>query len=214
MRLFSYIAAAILLPLSVWGCCGLTRHAIELMDAWKDAAPTRAVQNLTAATAQWQAASKAQASSVTAIERDIRAELWHVDRSFTALDSALGTAQTTISTIDSQAAHVGPLLDSAKTAVDGIPPATAAITAAIRNANGGITDLRGFYSANQQSAAQLLANSVTITGTGSHMLTTADQVETKATASYLHPSHNPFKRAWETAEPFIVAGAKITATVF
>jgi hypothetical protein len=60
----------------------------------------------------------------------------------------------------------------------------------------------------------LSQNLVAITGVSSDMLTTADQVERKATNSYLHPSHNVFVRVWQTASPFVVAGAKITATVF
>ena len=88
------------------------------------------------------------------------------------------------------------------------------MTAAIGNANDGITDARAFYAANQKNATQLLANAVAISATGDHMLSTADAVETKATQSYLHPSHNPFKRAWDTANPFLVAGAKIAASIF
>lgn len=96
--------------------------------------------------------------------------------------------------------HVTAAMDTFKNAADGL--------------NGGISDLRGFYAKNQQNVAQLLANSVDITGTGGHMLKTADEVETKATHSYLHPSHNPFVRTWNVANPFLVAGAKIAATTF
>lgn len=220
MKKWLALPGAVVLSLAVWGCFGLTRHAIELMDAWKAAAPTQAIANLTAATAQWQAASKAQADSVTAIERDVRAEMWHVDRSLTELDSAIGTAQTTISTIQTQATRVGPLLDAAKSTVEAAQPvvrslgaSSDALTAAIQNANGGITDARTFYAANQQNIAAMLSQTVTLETTGNHMLATADAVETKATNSYLHPSHNPFKRAWQVSEPFAVAGAKITAAL-
>ena len=207
-------AALIVASLAVWGCFGLTQHAIELMDTWKAAAPTQAVQNLTAATAEWQAASKAQADSMTAIERDVRAEMWHVDRSLTGLDTTLADAGTAITTLQAQETHVGPLLDSAKNTVVDIQQSTSELTSAIANANGGISDARDFYAANQNNAAQLLANATAGTATGDHMLMTADQVETKATEPYLHPSHNPFKRAWSATEPFLVAGARITAALF
>lgn len=46
------------------------------------------------------------------------------------------------------------------------------------------------------------------------MTTIAYQVEAKATKGYLHPSHNPAKRVWDMASPFLVSGAKIAATVF
>lgn len=53
-----------------------------------------------------------------------------------------------------------------------------------------------------------------MTASGDRMLATGDAVWTKFTYPYLHPSRNPFKRAWQIANPFVVAGAKVTATVF
>lgn len=49
------------------------------------------------------------------------------------------------------------------------------------------------------------------TGTLNHMLFTFDQVETKGTHDYLHPSKNPFARAWKNTEPFLLPAAKIGA---
>jgi hypothetical protein len=60
----------------------------------------------------------------------------------------------------------------------------------------------------------LSKNFVAISGTGEHMLQTGDQVETKATYTYLHPSKNPFVRTWNIANPFLAAGAKISAAIF
>jgi hypothetical protein len=68
---------------------------------------TPAVTHLDAASAQWAAASAQQAKSVTAIERDVRAELWHVDRTLTTAD---GTMQAATGAVN----HVGPLLDALK----------------------------------------------------------------------------------------------------
>jgi hypothetical protein len=49
---------------------------------------------------------------------------------------------------------------------------------------------------------------------GDKMMATGNAVWTKWTYPYLHPSKNPFKRAWQQTSPFIVAGAKVTATLF
>ena len=62
--------------------------------------------------------------------------------------------------------------------------------------------------------APLSANLAAGTATADKMLATADQVETKATSDYLHPSKNPLKRTWQAIEPFSVAAAKIAATAF
>lgn len=47
-----------------------------------------------------------------------------------------------------------------------------------------------------------------------HMTGTADQLETHFAAPFLHPSRNPFKRIWGQTRPFVVAGAKVTASLF
>ena len=112
-----------------------------------------------------------------------------------------------LSTIQAQAEHVGPLLDSAKGTVEAAQPVMRSLGASSDALTAAITE-------NQQSVAAVLSQTVTLETTGNHMLTTADQVETKATHDYLHPSHNPFKRAWQATEPFIVAGARITAALF
>jgi hypothetical protein len=64
-----------------------------------------------------------------------------------------------------------------------------------------------------QSIPAITKNLADITGTGGHMLATADAVETKATYSYLHPSHNIFVRAEQATRPFWVPAAQIGAAV-
>jgi hypothetical protein len=53
-----------------------------------------------------------------------------------------------------------------------------------------------------------------IIANGDKMVAIGEQVEDKATHSYLHPSKNPFVRTWNVVNPFLVSGAKITAAVF
>ena len=66
----------------------------------------------------------------------------------------------------------------------------------------------------RKALADAIDNVDRITGTSEDMLMVADQVERKATASYLHPSKNPWARTWNAVNPFIVAGAKVTAAIF
>jgi hypothetical protein len=58
---------------------------------------------------------------------------------------------------------------------------------------------------------QLRQNLTDTTGTFSHMLVTADAVETKSTHNYLHPSTNPVKRSWQVVSPFLLPAAQGTA---
>jgi hypothetical protein len=60
---------------------------------------------------------------------------------------------------------------------------------------------------------RLIAESAEGLATGNHMLATADQVETKATKSYLHPSTNPAARTWEAVKPFLVPAAQVSAAI-
>lgn len=59
----------------------------------------------------------------------------------------------------------------------------------------------------------LIHHSAGITASADSMLFTANQVELKATKTYLHPSTNPVKRTWQTVQPFLLPGAQIGAAV-
>lgn len=83
-------------------------------------------------------ASVDEARQVTALTRDVRAELWHVDRTLTATDGAIGAAQGTLgalsgdaTTLNAQMEHVGPLLDSLRASSDAVKPALQAVTATV-----------------------------------------------------------------------------------
>lgn len=120
--------------LSYRGMCSLNQHAIEMLDAYKqDALAAKpALENIAQVTAVIEQASQAQAQSAAQIERDIRAETWHLDRSLTALDktvSAYGTIPEHLNKVadagteTAQAATVTiqagkPLLESGTRAVD------------------------------------------------------------------------------------------------
>jgi hypothetical protein len=59
----------------------------------------------------------------------------------------------------------------------------------------------------------VLDNAAADEATAGSMLKTADAVEKKATASYLHPSRNPFVRTWRAASPFILPAAEIAGAL-
>jgi hypothetical protein len=83
--------------------------------------------------------------------------------------------------------------------------------ATLGTADAGLT--RFNFLMNDPSILQTEQNVAAISGTGAHMLFTFDQVETKATQNYLHPSPNPFKRTWQTVSPFMLPVAQIGAAV-
>lgn len=156
--------------------------------------------------------SKAEAGALIDLTTDAHGTLWQINQTAYA-------AQKTLATVGDQAKHVGPLLDSLKASSDSIPPvmsdtrnSIAQVGETARRLDGTIDALNAKIS--DPKVDELMANLRDMTKTSSHMLSTADQVETKFTDPYLHPSHNPFKRAWEQAEPFIVSGAKITSALF
>lgn len=141
--------------------------------------------NVNGATRAWSDASAQQVKSVAAIERDLRAEMWHVDRSLTTVDSTLTVAQGTIAGVrdtltvtNEQLAHVGPLLDSARAV-------TASLDPVISNANGAVTDVRDFLT--QPSLTALMVNTASMTASGAGILGDARTVADKETANFLKP---------------------------
>lgn len=175
-------------------CLGTIGYRVWTAPKLPDLAPT--VAHIDAATKAWSDASAQQVTSVSAIERDIRAQLWHVDRFLTAADGTLRAATGTINTANAQLAHVGPLLDSAKGAVDAVPPTlqqitqdasgvTAALPPLLVNANGAVTDVRAFI--NQQSLLESFQNVASMTGSWAGISGDAKKVADKATADFLKP---------------------------
>lgn len=158
-----------------------------------DLAPTVAqltatLANLNAATGQWAAASKQQTASVSAIERDVRAQLWHVDRSLTALNGTLQAAQgaiggvkTTLSVTDAQLAHIGPLLDSARAATDSIPISMGKLNSTIDASTQTIKDLDARV--NDPHVAGIVAHADGMSASGDKMLADAQY----KTHQLLHP---------------------------
>jgi hypothetical protein len=168
-----------------------------------DLGPT--VSHIDAATGAWSAASKQQMDSISAIERDLRVELWHVDRVLTAGSDTLSAARGAIDTLQVQETHVAPLLDSLRASSDAIPPALRRVTddadgirPLLANADGGITDFRRFITA--PALTDTLGNAASMTGSWAAVSVDARKVADKETADFLKPVRwymKPVKRAGE-----------------
>ena len=61
--------------------------------------------------------------------------------------------------------------------------------------------------------ARIVENLQGITYNSDHMLGTFDEVTTKATHDYLHPSPNPFVRGWKDVKPFLIPAAQIGGAI-
>jgi len=152
------------------------------------------VSHIDAATGAWANASKQQVQSVAAIERDLRAEMWHLDRTLGTIDGTLRAAQGTLGSVteavgvaNRQMQAVGPLLDSARTATDAIPAVLRTLPPAIENANGAVTDFRTYMAQDQPDLAATLGNVRDVTGSAAGITADARKVTDKVTADYLKP---------------------------
>lgn len=152
-----------------------------------DLAPV--VAHLDKATGAWADASAKQAESMTAIQRDVRTQLWHVDRLLNDGSNTLKAARGTFNTLNDQLTHVGPLLDSTRDAVNAIPPAIKQITDDTRpvlaQADGAVADVRKFITA--PALTDTLGNVATITGNAAAITTDGRKVSDKMTADFLKP---------------------------
>lgn len=178
------VASAAVFCLSVIGFRVLTAPKIPDL--------TPVVANINKATGAWSQASAQQVASVAAIERDVRAELWHVDRFLLAGSNTLQAAQGAINTANLQLTHVAPLLDSARAAVDAIPPAIQHVTEdadgvrpILANADGAVGDFRRFMTAPALTAT--ISNVDAMTAAWAATSGDLRKVADKMTADYFKP---------------------------
>jgi hypothetical protein len=150
------------------------------------------VAHIDAATGAWADASAQQVRSVAAIERDLRAELWHVDRLLLAGSQTLQAAQGAIDTANVQLTHVAPLLDATRGAVEAIPPALQRVTEdaegirpLLANADGAVRDFRRFLTA--PALADTLSNVDALTAAWARISTNGAKITDKMTADYFRP---------------------------
>ena len=114
-------------------CLGSIGYKVSLMPDIPALGPTLSqvdatLSNVNRATATWSQASAQQVRSIGDIERDLRAELWHIDRLTQEGSQTLQAAQGAIGTAQEQLTHVAPLLDATQRTVSAAQPAIEHIT--------------------------------------------------------------------------------------
>lgn len=182
-------------------------NAPEIPDLAPSVAKLNAtLDNVNGATGAWASASAQQVRSVTAIERDLRAQLWHVDRLLNTAQGTLQAGSGALGTLNGQLAHLAPLLDSLRASSDAIPPAVAHLTETVdgvrpvlAEATGAVKDVRWFIRQPALSAA--INDGAGIVGNGR-------KISDKVTADFLKPVPwymKPIKRGGELID--IVAAA-------
>lgn len=80
-----------------------------------------AANNAVTATGVVARSSAEQARQAVTIERDIRALTWHINRSLGSADRLMGAGTDVLRTVNFQASHIGPLLDSLRDASNSVP---------------------------------------------------------------------------------------------
>jgi ABC-type transporter Mla subunit MlaD len=218
------IALIASLGLAVWGGMTFGKHLIVMVDTWTAAgnSANSALQTVNQPCGNGKpCGTLAEVSKATVKIGDI------------AVTSQMQIAQTgkllsvTTKNIDSVSSHLNKtadaLTDTANTATQTVKQANADL----QLVSSSIPDLKPLVFQLQKNGASLqtatdalnmrlrdphvdnlMAHLDEISGTGESMLDTANQVETKATKSYLHPSKNPFVRTWTVAEPWLNIGAQ------
>ena len=190
------------------GVFALSAIGIRVMSAppLPDLAPV--VANLNRGATAWANASAQQVSSIAAIERDIRADTWHVDRLVQQGSQTLSEAQRAIGTLNGSLSHVAPLLDSLRASSDALPPVirhigedadilTDSASAITVNANGGVTDFRRFITA--PALADTVNNAASITGSAAGIMADGRKLADHYTEQDLKPA--PW---WK--KPFVKGG--------
>lgn len=122
--------------------------------------------NLDDASRDWADAAQSQAQDVSSLIADFRASLKKID-------AASGNAGTLLGTLNDQAKHVGPLLDSMKTATDAVPDAVSKAGTAAQSAGNMFGTLNTRLS--DPAVAQLVAH---LNGTAEHIDSATGDVST------------------------------------
>lgn len=165
----------------------LTNHLLVTIDS---AQPITA--NLSTASKAWADASKQQAQSTVAIERDVRAEMWHVDRTLTTLDGTLSAYGGIPAHLNGVADASTGLLASAKGTTDKIPDTLTALNGAIGKIGGtadqATVDMDDFDAVLKDQAIHRTAEDLAgMADSGNHIMFDFRRVADKETDDFLKP---------------------------
>lgn len=139
----------------------------------------------------------------------------HINRSQSTLDTQEQNLfldiHSTLAESRDTVADIGTTAQSASRTLDSFQPIAGHLDQA--TVTGYETLARVEVLVNDPSWLETVRNVDAMTKTTDQMLDTANQVETKATHDYLHPSKNPFVRSWQIAKPFVVPSIQIGGAV-
>lgn len=190
------------------GFCSLNQHAIEMLDAYKqDALAAKpALENIAQVTAVIEQASQAQAQSAAQIERDIRVETWHLDRSLTALDKTI-TAYGTIPEHLNKVADAG--TETAQAATVTIQAGKPLLEAGTRAVDASTLAVEHFDKlASNPIWLQAGKNIVGMTASGDLILADGSRVSKKLADDYTK-KQTPWMRFWHYAGDTYDLGAML-----
>lgn len=135
------------------------------------------------------------------IAGDVHGEMEEAKKTTVALTGTVQQATTTLATVNGMVASTQPRVDALLTDTDTTVKSS---NAAVMRFTAMLTDPK---------IALITDHVEQMTGTTTHMLATADAVETKATKGYLHPPTNPAARAWMYLQPFLIPMAQVGGAV-
>jgi hypothetical protein len=217
VRYYLLVLITALCALSVWGCVGLTHHLIVGLDRWSAAAPdlvptiARANQALDTINAP------------CAGNQPCRGTLGLINKTVAKVGDAVVTTQlqeraitphtvAAMDTLNNSAQRLGATADAATDALGAGKRTLTVMPGLIEAYTRSGNDLDALL--RSEALSRTVDNFAGMTSHFNHMSSTADQLETHFAKPYLNPSRNPFKRTWEQIHPFLVTGAKVTATLF
>lgn len=129
----------------------------------------------------------------------------------TDVHNLLNTTEDTVHGLQSTQQATNIFLRELTSTVESTQPVIGHLDQVSVSANQSVQDFNKLLTDPQ--IGMITKNVQNITFTGAHMLSTADQVETKYTHSYLHPSTNPFVRTWQVASPYLGPSLTIAAKI-
>ena len=160
-----------------------------------------AVKSLTTHADMVVAHENAQLTTLDAQERTLFSNTQQV---FSDMHTTLTAGQETLTGASS-------LFATTETTVLGVRPVLSHLDATVTDGNEVITKVNLLFTS--PAVLATTKNIAKITFHAANIMDTADQVSAKATHTYLHPSTNPWARAWDSTSPYILSVLKIATSV-
>ena len=146
----------------------------------------------------------------------------HEDKNLTSLDAqertlfsdahtTLFQGQQTMLSAQESLQNASSMFATTETTILGVRPVLSHLDTAVTDVDISVKGFNTLFASPETTAT--LKNVSDITFHADHMMDIGDQVETKATHTYLHPSTNPWARGWNATSPWLLPALKIAASV-